>query len=161
MLPHKIYRHRKPNDFSTIRLLYSDHRLQIQSIQGKLERSKQKMLFAKHKKTVIALAAVVAMSLGGAAASAATVTPSLNPAGPLDLSKVQIQAGTYSVVKGVTPHLADGQTAKTEANLTMTAVPGKFDPADVKDVKEGTFTVVKGVVPQALPMQGYTTSPRK
>lgn len=120
------------------------------------------MLFAKHKKIVIGLAAVAAMSLGGATASAATIAPSLTPAGPLDLSKVQIQAGTYSVVQGVTPHLANGQTAKTGAGLTLTAVPGKFDPADMKDVKKGTATVVgKGIVPQALPGQGYTTAARK
>ena len=107
------------------------------------------MLFAKHKLVLVSLAAAAVISIGGITASAASVASgaSLVPAGHLDLSKINVQTGYYTVVKGVTPKLTGNQTGTTSPELTLTAVPGK---PDLSHVQKGTATAVKKIDPNSI-----------
>lgn len=99
------------------------------------------MFFAKHKKVLIGFAAVAALSLGGVTALAASVQPSLTPAGYVDLSKVEILPGSCTVVKGVTPHI-EGGTGTTAPAPALAAVSEKIDAANAK---KGSFKAVKSI----------------
>jgi len=107
------------------------------------------MFFAKHKKMIVSIAAVAALSLGGVSAFAMTAGPALTPAGPLDLSKVDIVPGTFTVIEGTTLHIEGGDTCETAPGLTLTPASGNID-LDSSNVQEGTLTVVQGVTPQMV-----------
>lgn len=116
------------------------------------------MSLTKHKKIIVGLAAVAVMSLGGVTASAATAEPTLTPAGPLDLTKVEIKEGTFTVVEGVTPHIAGGKTAKTAPGAALTAVSGSVD---FKNAEAGTVRAGGPLSPQIIGGQEsghYTTA---
>lgn len=105
------------------------------------------MLFTKHKKIIVCLAAVAVMSLGGAAtAMAAPAGISLTLAGTFDPSKADIKPGTYTVVEGAHPHLEGGQTSTTAPNPTLTNSSGVPVAAvstnvDASDFLGDNFTV--------------------
>lgn len=103
------------------------------------------MFLLKHKTIMTGAAIIALMSVGCVTALAATEGPSLSPAGYVDLFKLNVQDGTYTVGKGIAVEPGDGQTAKTAPVEPLTPVSGNFDTADIR---EGTFTVVEGITPR-------------
>lgn len=123
------------------------------------------MLFTKHKKIIVGLAAIAAMTLGGATAMAATAVPTLTPVSNVDLSKVVATPGTLTIVEGATPQIESNTDSTTTApSLTevpgakLTGVEGNFD---VSSVQAGNYTI-KIVTSQGLKAftsgQNFTTA---
>ncbi len=114
------------------------------------------MFIFKHK-TIMAGAAIAAlMSVGCVTALAAAAAPTLSPAGYVDLSKIDVQAGTYTVGDGINIQLSDGQTAKTAPAETLIPVSANLG---IANIQEGTFTVVEGIIPQLSNGQTAGTAP--
>lgn len=114
------------------------------------------MFILKHK-TIMAGAAIAAlMSVGCVTALAATAAPSLNPAGYVDLSKIDVQEGTYTVGNGIDIQLNDGQALATVPAEALVAVAANLDTADIQ---EGTFAVVEEITPQLSNGQTASTAP--
>ncbi|GKU26794.1 hypothetical protein [Clostridium folliculivorans] len=105
------------------------------------------MLFTKQKKIIIGLTAATVMSLGGVTAFAASNGVTLTPAAHVDISKIDAKLGTYKVVDGATINISGGENAKTEANVSLTAVPGNLD---LTHVEKGTATVVRQLTPEEI-----------
>jgi len=75
------------------------------------------MLFEKHKKIIISLAAVAVMSLGGVTAFAAAPEATLTKV-DVDVTKIDYKMGDPSqleVVKKIDPKTIDGQNKTTAA----------------------------------------------
>jgi hypothetical protein len=114
-------------------------------------------MFIFKRKTIMAGAAIAAlMSVGCITALAATAAPTLSPAGYVDLSKIDVQAGTYTVGDGINIQFSDGQTAKTAPAETLIPVSANLG---IADIQEGTFTVVEGITPQLSNGQTASTAP--
>ncbi|GFZ33603.1 hypothetical protein CSC2_41290 [Clostridium zeae] len=114
------------------------------------------MLFTKLKNIIVGLITAVVISLGGVTAFAASNGVTLTPAAHVDISKIDAKPGTYKVVDGATINISGGENAKTEANVSLTAVPGNLD---LTHVEKGTATVVRKLTPEEIAkFSGHTTA---
>ncbi|MHB8064810.1 MAG: hypothetical protein ACYDG2_19635 [Ruminiclostridium sp.] len=108
------------------------------------------MLFVKHKKTIISLAAVAVMTLGGVTAFAAASEAALTPV-DVDLSKIHgemIDPSQIKEVGKIDPKILEGlKNAKTAPKLTLTAVPGSVDTSNAQ---KGEFKIAGKIDPKIL-----------
>lgn len=125
------------------------------------------MLFEKHKKMIIGLAALAAVSVGSvtsvfAAAPGFTLTPVYG----VDVTKIQGPMGESKIAGDIDQKILDGLKGSTtapglSAPLTLTPVYG-VDVSKIKGEKGDSFQLEKGkkIDPQIIGGQTKATAPR-
>jgi len=128
------------------------------------------MLFTKSKKTIISLATVAVMLLGGATAFAASPQLTLTPVDNVDVTKIKAPMGDPSDIKvagKVDPKILEGmKNAKTAPKASSKLTNTPVDDVDITKIDApmgdpSDIRVAGKIDPKVLDGQNKTTAPRK